>query len=53
LEYLLPARKLGGMSDVTRLLDAAASGDSAAAVELLPLVYDELRRLAAQKLAHE
>jgi len=41
------------MSDVTRLLEAARSGDSGAAVELLPLLYDELRRLAEQRLAHE
>jgi RNA polymerase sigma factor (TIGR02999 family) len=41
------------MSDVTRLLEAARSGDSGAAVELLPLLYDELRRLAVQRLAHE
>ena len=41
------------MSDVTRLLDAAAQGSDAAAQELLPLVYDELRKLAAQKMAHE
>jgi RNA polymerase sigma factor (TIGR02999 family) len=41
------------MSDVTRILDAIGQGDSHAAAELLPLVYDELRRLAAQKLAHE
>jgi len=41
------------MSDVTHLLDAAAAGDRQAAGQLLPLVYDELRRLAAQKLAHE
>jgi len=41
------------MSDVTRLLDAAAAGDPHAAGQLLPLVYDELRRLAAQRLAHE
>lgn len=34
------------MSDITRLLDAAASGDRKAAAELLPLVYDELRKLA-------
>jgi RNA polymerase sigma factor (TIGR02999 family) len=38
---------------VTRLLEAARSGDSGAAVELLPLLYDELRRLAVQRLAHE
>src|SRR5436190_24392985 len=41
------------MSDVTLLLDAAAAGDAKAAAELLPLVYDELRRLAAARLADE
>jgi RNA polymerase sigma factor (TIGR02999 family) len=41
------------MPDVTRLLDAAAAGQPQAAAEILPLIYDELRRLAAQKLAHE
>ncbi len=41
------------MSDVTRLIDAAAAGDRNAAAELLPLVYDELRRLAAQRMAQE
>jgi RNA polymerase sigma factor (TIGR02999 family) len=41
------------MSEVTQLLDAAASGDSNAARELLPLVYDQLRKLAEQRLAHE
>ena len=41
------------MSDVTCLLDAAAAGDPKAAAELLPLVYDELRKLAAARLAHE
>ena len=41
------------MSDVTRLLDAAASGDPRAAAELLPLVYDELRQLAAVRMAEE
>jgi RNA polymerase sigma factor (TIGR02999 family) len=41
------------MSDVTRILDAIGQGDPAAAEQLLPLVYDELRRLAAQRLAHE
>jgi RNA polymerase sigma factor (TIGR02999 family) len=39
------------MSDVTRLLDAAATGDRHAAAELLPLVYDELRALAGVRLA--
>ena len=41
------------MSDVTRLLDAASAGDRAAAAELLPLVYDELRKLAAARMAAE
>ena len=41
------------MSEVTRILDRAKGGDMAAAAELLPLVYEELRRLAAQKLARE
>jgi RNA polymerase sigma factor (TIGR02999 family) len=41
------------MSDVTRLLDAAATGDRQAAAELLPLVYDELRKLAAVHMAAE
>src|SRR5262245_38440476 len=41
------------MSEVTRILSAFEQGDPHAASQLLPLVYDELRRLAAQKLAHE
>src|SRR6478735_4116066 len=41
------------MSDVTILFDAAAAGDRQAAADLLPLVYDELRRLAAARLADE
>jgi RNA polymerase sigma factor (TIGR02999 family) len=41
------------MSDVTRILSAIAQGDPRAADELFPLVYDELRRLAARKVAHE
>jgi RNA polymerase sigma factor (TIGR02999 family) len=41
------------MSDVTRLLSAIDQGDPHAAAQLLPLVYDELRRLAAQRLAQE
>jgi len=41
------------MADVTRLLDAAAAGDRKAAAELLPLVYDELRQLAAARMAAE
>jgi RNA polymerase sigma factor (TIGR02999 family) len=41
------------MSEVTRILSQIESGDSGAASELLPLVYDELRKLAAAKLVHE
>jgi RNA polymerase sigma factor (TIGR02999 family) len=41
------------MSDVTRILDAIKAGQPQAAGELLPLVYDELRKLANAKLAHE
>ena len=41
------------MSEVTRLLDAAAVGDRKAAADLLPLVYDELRQLAAARLDAE
>jgi RNA polymerase sigma factor (TIGR02999 family) len=41
------------MSDVTRILNALDAGDPHAANQLLPLVYEELRRLAAQKLAVE
>ncbi len=41
------------ISEVTRLLDRAQHGDPKAAEELLPLVYQELRRLAAHKMAHE
>ena len=41
------------MSDLTRLLDAARAGDRRAAAELLPVVYDELRRLAAARMAGE
>jgi len=41
------------MNDVTRLLSAIEQGDPAAAERLLPLLYQELRRLAAQKLARE
>jgi RNA polymerase sigma factor (TIGR02999 family) len=41
------------MSDVTRLLDAVVAGDRHAAAELLPLVYDELRKLAAARMVAE
>jgi RNA polymerase sigma factor (TIGR02999 family) len=41
------------MSDVTSLIDAVQKGDRQAAADLLPLVYDELRKLAAAKMAAE
>jgi RNA polymerase sigma factor (TIGR02999 family) len=44
---------LWSMSDVTRILSAIEQGDAHAAEQLLPLVYDELRQLAAAKLAQE
>jgi len=44
---------IGVMTDVTQILSQLESGDAGAAARLLPLVYDELRRLAAQRLAQE
>ena len=44
---------MGIMTDVTQILSQIESGDPAAAERLLPLVYDELRKLAAVKLGHE
>ncbi len=44
---------MAGMSEVTQLLDQIQQGDPQAAADLLPLVYSELRRLAAARLAHE
>jgi len=41
------------MSEVTRILSQIDAGDRAAAEQLLPLVYDELRKLAAARLANE
>ena len=41
------------MTDVTRILSAIEQGDPDAAAQLLPLVYDELRKLAARRLASE
>jgi hypothetical protein len=41
------------MNEVTRILNAIEQGDSHASNELLPLVYDALRRLAAEKMAQE
>jgi RNA polymerase sigma factor (TIGR02999 family) len=43
----------GPMSEVTLLLNAIAAGEPKASSELLPLVYEELRKLAASKMAHE
>jgi RNA polymerase sigma factor (TIGR02999 family) len=53
LTPLYPAVIIDGMSEVTHILDAIVQGDPQAAGRLLPLVYEELRRLAAGKLAHE
>ena len=47
------SRWLKAMNDVTRILSAIEQGDPQAAEQLLPLVYDELRKLAAQRLAAE
>ena len=44
---------MNAMSDVTRILEQIDAGDPSAAERLLPLVYDELRKLAAARLAHE
>jgi hypothetical protein len=41
------------MSDITVVLDAIRSGDPEAPVQLLPLIYEDLRRLADYHLAHE
>src|ERR1700734_2022860 len=41
------------MPEITKLLDAAAAGDRQAAAQILPLVYDELRKLAAARMAAE
>jgi RNA polymerase sigma factor (TIGR02999 family) len=53
LPAALGAAKVQDMSDVSQLLQAIDQGDAQAADQLLPLVYDELRRLAAYKLAQE
>ena len=44
---------LGIMADVTEILSRIGDGDPAAAEQLLPRVYDQLRKLAAQKMASE
>lgn len=48
-----PLLKVLPMSDVTQILSTIEKGDPSAAEQLLPLVYDELRKLAAQRMAHE
>src|SRR5262245_46430575 len=48
-----PRGKLANMSEVTQILSASERGDPRAAEQLLPLVYDELRKLAAERLAQE
>src|SRR5262249_3329917 len=45
--------RVSAVTDVTRILSAIEQGDPNASNQLLPLVYDELRQLAAQRLAHE
>jgi RNA polymerase sigma factor (TIGR02999 family) len=50
---MAPNWRFSAMSDVTRILSAIEQGDPQAAGQLLPLVYDELRKLASQKLARE
>jgi DNA-binding GntR family transcriptional regulator len=47
------AKSPSAMSEVTQILDAVSRGEAQAAEQLLPLVYEELRRLAAQRLAQE
>ena len=41
------------MTDITQILSQIESGDPSAAEQLLPVVYEELRKLAAQRMAHE
>src|SRR5512145_3311869 len=53
LRWLSAGGMLSFMSDVTRILSAIEAGDPHAAEQLLPLVYDELRKLAAERLAKE
>src|SRR5205807_10287866 len=48
-----PESTLGPMTDVTRILSAIEQGDPHAGEQLLPLVYDELRKLAAERLSRE
>ena len=50
---MTPTWRSAAMNDVTRILSAIEHGDPKAAEQLLPLVYDELRKLAEHRLAHE
>jgi RNA polymerase sigma factor (TIGR02999 family) len=49
----LPLSYPEGLSEFTQILERVEHGDPKAAAELLPIVYEELRRLASQKMAHE
>src|SRR6202140_4731342 len=49
----LACRRVLSMNEVTRILDAIGQGDTRAAAQLLPQVYDELRQLAAAQMARE
>jgi ECF sigma factor len=55
--YSIPSRRSNPtahwLSDITRILDQVHNGDPKAAAVLLPLVYDELRQIAADKMANE
>ncbi len=53
MNRLQRACKLSHVSDITQILERVEQGDGKASEELLPLVYEELRRLAAQKMAQE
>src|SRR5581483_12312140 len=53
LARILRSGYLGVMTEVTRVLNAIGQGEPGAPEQLLPLVYDELRRLAAQKMTRE
>lgn len=50
---ITPSKSVSSLSDVTRILTAIDNGDTEAAKSLLPLVYEELRRLAASRMARE
>src|SRR5262245_35592387 len=53
MDCSLPAAIAPAMNDITRILSAVEQGDPLAAEQLLPLVYEELRQIAAHKLAQE